>query len=62
MSETTEDRYLTPSETARMFGVNVSTLRKWALAGKIPFGQTPTGYRRYREADILALINRGEDE
>jgi DNA-binding transcriptional MerR regulator len=62
MSKTTEDRYLTPSETARMFGVSPSTLTKWALAGKVPFGKTPTGYRRYREADILALINRGEGD
>lgn len=62
MNEKNEERMLLPAEAARMFGVAPATLTRWAKAHKIRYIRTPGGHRRYREADVLALINRGEDE
>ena len=48
---------LTPSEVARMFRVDPKTVTRWAQAGKISSVRTPGGHRRYREAEVRALLN-----
>jgi excisionase family DNA binding protein len=58
-TEPTEEKMLMPSETARMFGVAEQTLARWARAGKVPSIKTPGGHRRYREAEIRALLEAG---
>jgi excisionase family DNA binding protein len=50
---------LTPAEVAVMFRVDVKTVGRWAQAGKITFVRTLGGQRRYREAEVRALL-RGE--
>lgn len=48
---------LLTAEVAAMFGVDPKTVCRWAAAGKVPSVRTPGGRdRRYREADIRALI------
>ena len=43
------------AEAARMLGVHPSTLRRWDKTGILrPSYRTPTGERRYTEADIEA--------
>lgn len=55
----TEEKMLTPGEVAAMFGVNSQTLARWARTGKVPSIKTPGGHRRYREAEIRALLEAG---
>ena len=49
------ERFLLPSEAARLLGVATSTLRRWAEEGKIHSGTTIGGHRRYRETEISRL-------
>jgi excisionase family DNA binding protein len=50
---------LAPREVAAMFAVDPKTVTRWAKDGKLPFFCTPGGHRRYRRADVEALL-RGE--
>jgi excisionase family DNA binding protein len=54
------EELLTPSEVARMFRVDPKTVTRWAKAGKISSVKTVGGHRRYREAEIRALLNGSE--
>lgn len=49
-----EDR-LSIGEAARIAGVAVETLRRWANEGRIAVERTPGGQRRFRLADVRAL-------
>ncbi|WP_425550939.1 helix-turn-helix domain-containing protein [Actinoallomurus oryzae] len=49
---------LTPKEVAAMFGVSVATLATWARDGAVPYVPTLGGHRRYRRADIRALLEK----
>ncbi len=42
-------------DAARIAGVAVETLRRWANEGKVPSQRTPGGQRRFRVADIEGL-------
>lgn len=44
-------------ERSGLFPVPPSTFRDWSAAGLVDSRRTLGGHRRYREADILALIN-----
>lgn len=50
-----QERFLLPSEAARLLGVATSTLRRWAEEGKLHSGTTIGGHRRYRESEISRL-------
>jgi excisionase family DNA binding protein len=41
---------------AGLFRVPRSTLRRWALAGRIASVRTAGGHRRYRESGVRALV------
>lgn len=47
---------LTPAEVANMFRVDPKTVTRWAKAGKLNAFQTLGGHRRYREAEVRALL------
>ncbi|HEY5185013.1 MAG TPA: BldC family transcriptional regulator [Actinomycetes bacterium] len=47
---------LTPSEVASMFRVDPKTVTRWAKAGKLTSIRTLGGHRRYREAEVRALL------
>lgn len=50
------EKLLSTGQAATILGVHVSTLHYWDSSGKlIPAERTPGGYRRYREADLLAV-------
>ena len=49
-------RWLKPAEVAGMFGVDRRTVLNWARNGKINSQRTAGGHRRYREADVAALV------
>lgn len=48
---------LTPAEVASLFRVDPKTVTRWAKAGKISAIRTLGGHRRYREAEVLSLLN-----
>lgn len=47
---------LAPHEVAAMFRVDRKTVTRWARAGKLSCVVTPGGHRRYREAEVRALL------
>ena len=47
---------LTPGEVATRFRVDCKTVTRWADAGKLTTIRTPGGHRRYREAEVMALL------
>ena len=50
------EKLLTPAEVASMFRVDPKTVTRWAKAGKLSSIRTLGGHRRYREAEIEALL------
>lgn len=51
------EKWLMPAEAAALFPrVSTRALRNWARAGLLHAHRTPGGHRRYREAEVLALI------
>jgi len=51
------ERLLTPSEVAAMFRVDPKTVTRWAKAGKLTSIRTLGGHRRYRAAEVEALLH-----
>jgi excisionase family DNA binding protein len=51
------DRLLTPAEVAAIFRVDPKTVTRWARDGRLTAVRTLGGHRRYREAEVLALLN-----
>jgi excisionase family DNA binding protein len=47
---------LTPAEVAVMFRVDPKTVTRWAKAGKLTSLRTLGGHRRYRAAEVRALL------
>lgn len=52
------DDLLTPGEVAKLFGVDPKTVTRWAAAGKLTPLRTLGGHRRYRRAEVDALLER----
>ncbi len=52
---------LMPAEVAVLFRVNPKTVTRWAKAGKIRSIRTLGGHRRYRQADVLELLESDPD-
>lgn len=53
---------LTPSEVAALFRVDPKTVTRWAKAGKLTSIRTLGGHRRYREAEVRALLQGGSPQ
>ncbi len=58
-SDPRTERWLSIDEAARLLGIGQSTLRRWSDAGLVPVYRTAGGHRRYREADLLAVLKSG---
>lgn len=50
---------LTPAEVAVMFRVDSRTVTRWAKTGLLPHIKTLGGHRRFREAEVRALMEAG---
>lgn len=48
--------WLTLGEAARLLGVDETTLRGWADAGKVAVFRTPGGHRRFNATDLRTLL------
>jgi excisionase family DNA binding protein len=51
--------WLTLGEASRFLGVDESTLRGWADAGRIPAFRTPGGHRRFSRAALEQFLEEG---
>ena len=58
--ERREEELLTPSEVAKLFRVDPKTVTRWAKAGKLSSIRTLGGHRRYRTAEVRALLEGRE--
>lgn len=47
---------VTVGEAATIAGVHVDTIKRWEKAGLISSRRTPVGHRRFRRADVEALL------
>ena len=56
MSSVEYEKLMTPGEVSALFRVNPVTVSRWAKAGKLEAIRTPGGHRRFREADVRALL------
>lgn len=50
------ERLLTPGEVAARFRVTPKTVTRWANAGKLTSVRTLGGHRRFKEAEVILLI------
>ncbi|QRV02384.1 helix-turn-helix domain-containing protein [Arcanobacterium phocisimile] len=53
---------MTPAEVATLFRVDPKTVARWSDSGKIPSIRTLGGHRRFRRADILAILENNTTE
>ena len=56
------DALLTPAEVAALFRVDPKTVTRWAVAGKLTSLRTLGGHRRYRSAEVHALLADAQGE
>ena len=49
--------FLSRGDVARLFGVSVSTVTRWARTGLIQAVRTPGGHYRYRAEETLRAVS-----
>lgn len=52
-------QFLSRGEVARLFGVSVSTVTRWARTGLLPAVRTPGGHYRFRADDMRRAVRAG---
>jgi excisionase family DNA binding protein len=55
-NESLDTRLMTPAEVAAVFRVDVKTVTRWANAGKLTSIRTLGGHRRFRENEVMSLM------
>jgi len=53
---------LTPGEVAELFRVDPKTVTRWAKTGLLDAIRTLGGHRRYRRAEVMALLAKLTEE
>lgn len=57
-----ECAFLSRKEVARLFGVSLSTVTRWARTGLLQTVRTPGGHYRYRTEDMRRAARSGDAE
>jgi excisionase family DNA binding protein len=57
-----ESAFLSRKEVARLFGVSLSTVTRWARTGLLQTVRTPGGHYRYRAEDMRRAARSGDAE
>ncbi|WP_375001480.1 BldC family transcriptional regulator [Aeromicrobium sp. CTD01-1L150] len=60
--ETNSERLLAPADVAHLFSVDPKTVSRWATAGKISSIRTLGGHRRFKESEILRLLESATED
>ena len=55
-----EEKLLTKGEVARLCRVDVRTVDRWLMAGKVACHRTPSGRVLFRKRDVLTVIARAQ--
>ena len=50
--------HLPVGTAAALIGISADTLRRWEKAGRITAVRTPTGHRRFKRDEVLALLEQ----
>jgi excisionase family DNA binding protein len=53
-----DEKLLTKGEVARLCRVDVRTVDRWLMAGKIGCHRTPSGRVLFRKHDVLTVVAR----
>ena len=59
LSRLREPEFLSRGEVARLFGVSLSTVTRWARTGLLQTVRTPGGHYRYRAEDMRRAVRPG---
>lgn len=54
-----EPGFLSRGEVARLFGVSLSTVTRWARTGMLPAARTPGGHYRYPAEEMRRMARSG---
>jgi len=61
MNMSNHEELLTPGEVAKLFAVDPKTVSRWANSGKITAVKTLGGHRRFRAAEIRAMLTMAQE-
>jgi excisionase family DNA binding protein len=56
MNMSSHEELMTPGQVAKLFAVDPKTVSRWANSGKITTVKTLGGHRRFRAAEIRAML------
>jgi predicted site-specific integrase-resolvase len=51
-----DDKLLTKGEVARLCRVDIRTVERWMVAGKVGCHRTPSGRVLFRKRDVLTVV------
>jgi predicted site-specific integrase-resolvase len=51
-----DDKLLTKGEVARLCRVDIRTVERWMMAGKVGCHRTPSGRVLFRKRDVLTVM------
>jgi len=54
------EKLLTKQEVAQMCRVDVRTVDRWLMAGKVGCHRTPSGRVLFRKRDVLTVVAQGQ--
>jgi excisionase family DNA binding protein len=55
------EKLLTKGEVARLCRVDVRTVDRWLMAGKVGYHRTPSGRVLFRKHDVLEVVACGQN-
>ena len=55
-----DEKLLTKGEVARLCRVDVRTVDRWLMAGKVGYHRTPSGRVLFRKHDVLKVVANGQ--
>ena len=53
-----DDDILTPREVTRLLGISARTLDNYVEEGRVTCRRLPSGHRRFRRGDVMALLTQ----
>jgi excisionase family DNA binding protein len=57
-----DEKLLTKGEVARLCRVDVRTVDRWLMAGKVGYHRTPSGRVLFRKRDVLKVVANGNGQ